>query len=96
MRGGRQLACEEAASFFTNAPEPGRELSARCSGRGGLCSRPEGGMHTQCRGKTARLAAMYRFKLCRAFLVEFRRQLKPEGVCKDGFVGMLDAKDGEH
>ena len=83
---------KKPTSFSTNAPELGRELSTRGRGRVGLCSRPEGGVHTQCRGKTARLAAMYHLKLCRAILVGFRRQLKFDGVCKDGFVGMLDAK----
>ena len=82
---------KKPTSFLTNAPELGRELSARSSSRGGSCSRPEGGVYTQCRGKTARLAAMYRFKLCRAILVGIRRQLKSDGVCKNGFVGMLDA-----
>ena len=35
---------------------------------------------------------MYHFKLCRAILVGFRRQLKRNGICKDGFVGMLESK----
>ena len=83
---------KKPTSFLTNAPELGREFSARCSGRGGLCSRPEGSVHTQCRGKTARLAAIYHFKLCRANLDGFGRQLNFDGVCKDGVVGMLDAR----
>ena len=37
------------------------------------------------------MAALYHFKLCRAILVGFRRQLQANGVCKDGSVGMLDA-----
>ena len=37
------------------------------------------------------MAVIYHFKLCRAILVGFRRQLTADGVCKDGFVGMLDA-----
>ena len=41
--------------------------------------------------KTARMAAIYHFKFCRAILVGFRRQLQADGVCKDGFVGMLEA-----
>jgi hypothetical protein len=68
---------------MTNAPELAKELTNRCSGRGGSCSRPEKGTHTQCRGKTARMAAIYHFKLCRAILVGFRRQLKADGICKD-------------
>ncbi len=37
------------------------------------------------------MAALYHFKLCRAILVGFRNQLKKDGVCKEGFVGMLEA-----
>ena len=37
------------------------------------------------------MAAMYHFELCRAILVDFRRQLKAGAVCGDGFVGMLEA-----
>ena len=35
---------------------------------------------------------MYHFKMCRAILVGFRRQLQRDGVCKDGFIGLLDAR----
>ena len=35
---------------------------------------------------------MYHFKLCRAILVGFKRQLQCDGICKDGFVGLLDAR----
>ena len=38
------------------------------------------------------MAAIYHFKLSRAILVGFRRQLKADGICKDGFVGMLEAE----
>ena len=37
------------------------------------------------------MAAIYHFKLCRAILVGFRNQLKRDGVCRDGFVGLLEA-----
>ena len=37
------------------------------------------------------MAAIYHFKLCRAILVGFRRQLKHDGICRDGYVGMLEA-----
>ena len=46
----------------------------------------------QCRGKTARMAAVYHFKLCRAILVGFRRQLQRDGNCKDGFIGIHEAE----
>ena len=72
---------KKPTSFMTNAPELAKEPTNRCSGRGGSCSRPEKGTHTQCRGKTARMAAIYHFRLCRAILVGFRRQLKADGIC---------------
>ena len=40
------------------------------------------------------MAAVYHFKLCRAILVGFRRQLQKDGICKDGFIGMME-KDHE-
>ena len=82
---------KKPTKFLTNAPELAKELKARCSGRSGECSRPGGGQHAQCRGKTARMAAVYHFKLCRAILVGFRNQLRCDGTYKDGFVGMLEA-----
>ena len=33
--------------------------------------------------------SMYHFKLCRAILVGFRRQLQSDGTCKEGFIGMM-------
>ena len=42
------------------------------------------------------MAAVYHFKLCRAILGGFRNQLRKDGVCKDGFVGMLESRmEGE-
>ena len=82
---------KKPTTFMTNAPELAGELEQRCQGRGGDCSRKKGGSHAQCRGKVARMAAVYDFKLCRAILVGFRKQLQKDGMCKDGFVGMLEA-----
>lgn len=55
-----------------NAEELTKELIARCHGKNSQFGRPEGGTHKQCRGKTARLDAMYHFKVCRAILVNVR------------------------
>ena len=74
---------------MSNAVELTKELTARCNGRRGQCGGPEGGTHRQCRVKTTRLAAMYHFKLCRAIIVRFRRQLQSDGKRHDGFFGML-------
>ena len=73
---------KKPTSFMTNSSKLVRELSARCGGRGGHCSRLEGGQHRQCRGRTARMAAI---------LVGFRDQIKCDAVCKDGYIGMLEA-----
>ena len=75
--------------FLTNAPELAKRLRSRCSGREGMCSRPGGGEHAQCRGKAARKVAVYDFKLCKAILVGFRDQLRADGLYKDGLVVLL-------
>ena len=38
------------------------------------------------------MAAIYHFKLSRAILVGFRRQLKADGICKYGCFGMMEAE----
>ena len=38
------------------------------------------------------MAAIYHFKLCGAILIGFRQQLQADGVCKDGFIGTLEAR----
>ena len=40
--------------FMTNARELAQELSVRCSGQNGECSRPGGCKHEQCRGNKMR------------------------------------------
>ena len=85
---------KQPTRFMTNAVELARECSARCNGRGGRggqCGNPEGGTHKQFRSKTARLAGVYHFKLCRAILVWFRRQFHHDGKCREGFVGMFNS-----
>ena len=77
-------------TFMANALELAGELERRCTGRVGACSRRAGSSHAQCRGKIARIAAVHHLKLCRAILVGFRKQLQKEGICQDGFVGMLE------
>lgn len=82
---------KKPTGFMTNSPAIAGELSARCMGRHGACSRPEGGMHRQCRGKVAQMAAVYDFKLCRAILVGFRKQMNMDGKCKDGFICLVES-----
>ena len=82
---------KKPTTFMTNPIQIARQLEQRCKGCGGDCSRPQGGRHAQCRGNVACMAALYDFKCCRAMLVGFRNQLNKDGVCKEGFVGMLEA-----
>ena len=35
------------------------------------------------------MAAIYHFKLYKAILVGFRNQMKADGRCKEGFIGMM-------
>ena len=65
--------------FITNSAEMIKQLSQRCLGKNGDCSRARGGTHQQCRGRIARMAAVYSFNLCRAILVGFRNQLRADG-----------------
>ena len=37
------------------------------------------------------MTAIYHFTLCRTILAGFGRQLKHDGICRDGYVGMLEA-----
>ena len=60
-------------------------------GVGGACSRPQGETNAQRRGKTARMAAVYRFKLCCVLRVGLCNQLRKDGVARDGFIGMLES-----
>ena len=86
---------KKPTKFVTNSEEIAKQLSRRCLGKDGKCSRPKGGLHQQCRGKVARMAAVYSFKLCRAILVGFRNQLRADGRFQDGFVGILESFDNE-
>ena len=58
MNGG---PIKKPTKFNTNCQGIADALTKRCGGRGGACSRPDGGNHLPCNGKTARLAAMYLF-----------------------------------
>ena len=78
---------KKSLTFLTNSPERTKELKARCVGKQGQCSRPEQGKHTQCRGKTARAAAVYDFKFSGAICLGFRNQSKRDATYMDGFIG---------
>ena len=78
----------KATRFMSNCSSILDELSKRCSGRQGECSRRAGGHHALCLGKTEKLAAIYPFKLCTAILRGLSRQLVSDGVIKAGCVGL--------
>jgi hypothetical protein len=73
---------------MSNSPEILQRLKGKCSGKAGLCSRPGGGAHSSCTGKTARMAAIYPMKLCKAILQGCRAQLREDGRIFIGLVGI--------
>ena len=92
---------KKPTGFMSNAPELLDELSKRCFGRRGLCSRPKGGKHAECLGKKAQRAAIFQDELCIAILRGFKRQVMRDRRMRHGEVGltydadavMLDAHD---
>jgi len=74
--------------WMSNSPEILNMLKNKCSGRTNACSRPGGGSHASCTGKTARMAAIYPVKLCKAILQGCRAQLREDGRVFIGFVGI--------
>ena len=74
--------------FMSNSPEILKQLSRRCLGRSGRCTRPAGGQHTTCAGRAARLAAVYPFELCKSILLGCRNQLRVDGMFVLGIVGI--------
>jgi hypothetical protein len=77
----------KSTGWMSNSPEILEKLERRCLGRRGDCSRPGGGRHQTASGRTAREAAMYPFKLCRAILEGCRNQLRRDGRLHDGTHG---------
>jgi hypothetical protein len=79
---------KKPTKFMTNSSHIASELSRRCSGKLGLCSRKQGGKHALCNGERAKAAAIYPFALCRAILTGFRNQMMADGKLKPGSVGL--------
>ena len=65
--------------WLSNSPRVLHALSRRCTGRGGACSRPEGGRHRPVEDALARASQVYPFALCKATLMGCRRQLIDDG-----------------
>ncbi len=85
---GTGAPVKKPTKWMSNSPEVLKQLCKRCSGRGGLCSRPQGGAHRLCSGHVSRMAAVYPFELCRAILVGCRNQLQKDGIFVAELVGM--------
>ena len=78
----------KATRFMSNSDSILNELDRRCSGKAGQCSRRGGGQHAQCMGKTARMAAIYPFRLCAAILQGLNKQLVRDGIIVPGSIGL--------
>ena len=81
--------------WMSNSPRILEQLGDRCYGRGGRCTRREGGRHQLCSSSHARRAAVYPFELCRAILTGFRNQLRDDERHVVGMVGILPRPDAE-
>ena len=79
---------KKPTKWMSNSPEVLKKLGARCSGRGGACSRPSGGVHTTAEGSVTRGTAVYTFQLCKVILQGFRNQLVADGRLVLGAVGV--------
>ena len=65
-------------------------LHRRCTGRKGICSRPQGGTHQLCHGKVARRAAIFQRELCEAVLIGLRSHLKKTRQSRTHEQGRVD------
>ena len=81
--------------FMSNASQLLKRLSRRCEGRGGECSRPQGGRHVLASGRVANDAARYSPALSRAIVRGMVDEMRSRGIWKAGEVGM-HAVTNEH
>ena len=84
---------KKPTGWMSNSPAILEQLQKMCSGKGGACSRRGGGHHAVASGKTARAAAVYPFRLCRAILRGCQRQLQRDGKLQAGLHGLQPAED---
>ena len=87
--------------FMSNCEDILEQLNRRCKGKKGQCSRPKGGTHQLCNGKTARRAAIFQRELCKGVLGRFKnymtrhRHMKNnEQFYTEGCGIMVDGDDG--
>ena len=74
--------------WMSNSPRVLEALGQRCAGRGGNCSRAEGGEHVTVAGSEARRSQVFPFTLCKAILTGFRTQLVDDGRLVLGVAGI--------
>ena len=86
--------------FMSNCPDILDRLHRRCSGKGGWCSRPQGGKHQLCNAKVARRAAIFQRELCeeiliglKNYLTRHRRMRNNEQFYTEGCGVMIDGDD---
>ena len=61
--------------FMRNCEDILEQLNRRCKGKKGQCSRPEGGTHQLCTGKTARRAARFQRELCEGVFIGIKNYM---------------------
>ena len=91
---------KKPTGFMSNCDDILEQLHRRCTGKGGNCSRPRGGVHQLCNGKTARRAAIFQRELCEGvliglgnYLTRHRRMRNNEQFYTDGCGIMIDGDD---
>ena len=86
MHKGRPV--KKPSGFMTNSTRVAAQLMRRCQGRGGVCSRPQGGVHKTCEGSIARDAQIYPRGLRKAILRGITEQLRDDGHVQAGCFGI--------
>ena len=79
---------KKPTGWMSNSSHILSALASRCRGRGGACTRPDGGEHITASGKLAKAVAAYPFELRRAILQGFKAQLTADGYFRRGGVGV--------
>ena len=83
----------KATGFMSNAPRLLEKLTKRCAGRGGQCSRPNGGRHVTASGRVAKDAARYTDALCKAIVHGMVDEMQWRGIWRRGEVGLHAVTD---
>ena len=79
--------------YMSNSPHILKAMAQTCWGIGGTCTNGE--PHEPCRGKTAKAAAIFPFKLCETLLRGMMGQLEADGRKDEGLTGPNGTWDRE-